>query len=345
MKTLRTAASGALSLALAITPWLTRPIYGQDPLPLPASAGTAEIPRMTVQTAAEGFVMFNGHMYRVTNGQAIRLAEEKILRVSSTGMTDFNGQPINLPAGSMLTLDGRVVPTPSGIRFTDGSSATTDETPPPTTPANAGAANERASMPPLGGNPGYPDRGVTGENLSGLAPAANASAGGTASSQTTVTRTRTTTGAASSNTGRSSGRDSAGGGTTDPTTGVILGPGTGLGTGIPVEGNVISPNPAGSSNTDPNAGNFNTRTTNPSAVPAKGPTASQPATTTRTNTNTGNSATDLNKGTPASGQSTNPNLNPNIKPSTGTGTSTSTGAGTTSGSGTSTNTNTGTSGR
>jgi hypothetical protein len=284
-------------------------------------------------------------MYRVTNGQAIRLAEEKILRVSSTGMTDFNGQPINLPAGSMLTLDGRVVPMPSGIRFTDGSSATTDETPPPTTPANAGASADRALMPPLGGNPGYPDRGVTGENLSGLAPAANASAGGAASSQTTVTGTRTTTtGAASSNTGRSSGRDSAGGGTTDPTTGVILGPGTGLGTGIPVEGNIISTNPAGFNNTDPNAGNFNTRTTNPNAVPAKGPAASQPATTTSPNTNTGNSATgDVNKPAPAAGQSTNQNQNQNVKPSTSTSTGTSTG--TTSGSGTSTNTNTGTSGR
>ncbi|WP_075089261.1 hypothetical protein [Verrucomicrobium spinosum] len=89
-------------------------------------------------------------MYRISNGQAMPVTEEKTLRITSSGATDFTGQPLKIPAGSMLTAGGRVVPMPGGIRFTDGSAATTDTSPPPATPANAGAVADRASLPPWG---------------------------------------------------------------------------------------------------------------------------------------------------------------------------------------------------
>lgn len=333
----------AFAFGCLLTPMLALSTLAQSPTAPTASPADPDAPRFEVQTPTEGFTLFNGKMYRIGNGQAVPVTEEKTLRVSSTGATDFAGQPLKLPAGSMLTLDGRVVPVPGGIRFTDGSSATTDPNPPPATPANAGAAADRASLPPLGGNPGYPDRGVTGENLSGLAPSTGNS-GASSGSAPQSGQNMTSPGAAGTGSGdrgarRSTDRD-PNGGVANPGLPVIIGPGTGVSGGIPGENAVNAGTAAGSAVTNPASTNtgatgtvpgarstdFNTKTTNPNAVPARGTNATQP-TAGGSNLTPGSPASnEINQRTPAPGQGTGTNSG-GTRPSSGTsGSGTGTGS-------------------
>lgn len=333
----------AFAIGCLLTPIFALTALAQSPTAPTASPVDPDAPRLEVQTPADGFTLFNGKMYRIANGQAMPVTEDKTLRITSSGATDFSGQPLKIPAGSMLTLDGRVVPMPGGIRFTDGSAATTDPNPPPATAANAGAAADRASLPPLGGNPGYPDRGVTGENLSGLAPStgnSGISSGGAPQSGQNVT----SPGAAGTESGdrgtrRSTDRDPHGG-VANPGLPVIIGPGTGVSGGIPGENAVNAGTAAGSAVTNPASTNtgatgtvpgarstdFNTKTTNPNAVPARGTNATQP-TTGGSNLTPGSPASnEINQRNPAAGQGTGTNSG-GTRPSSGTsGSGTGTGS-------------------
>lgn len=344
----------AFAFGCLLTPMLALSALAQSPTTPTATPADPDDPRLEVQTPAEGFTLFNGKMYRISNGQAVPVTEEKTLRISSSGATDFTGQPLKIPAGSMLTVDGRVVPMPGGIRFTDGSAATTDTNPPPATPANAGAAADRASLPPLGGNPGYPDRGVTGENLSGLAPATGSPATPSGNSQQSG-QNMTSPGAAGSGSNdrgsRSSSDRDSNGGVANPGLPVIIGPGTGVSGGIPGENAVNTGTAAGGTvtNTNPNAtapnnnnsnGNMNrgntgngaennsvtnpaatntgatgtvpgtrstdinSNTTNPNAVPARGSNATQPTAGGANLTPGSPASNEINRRTPAAGQST-----------------------------------------
>lgn len=344
----------AFAFGCLLTPMLAFSALAQSP----TAPADPDAPRLEIQTPAEGFTLFNGKMYRIANGQAVPVTEERALRITSSGATDFSGQPLKIPAGSMLAVDGRVVPMPGGVRFTDGSAATTDPNPPPATPANAGAAADRASLPPLGGNPGYPDRGVTGENLSGLAPATGTSAAGSSGSQTSgqgMTSPGTTGGGASDrSSSQTDGNRDPRGGVADPGLPVIIGPGTGVSGGIPGENAVNTGNAAGNATmpsnnniTNPaatNTGatgnvpgakstetNSNTNTTNPNAVPARGSNATQP-TARGSNSTPGSPASDeINRRAPSAGQGTGTGPKSN---SSGTRSSSSgTGSGASAGSG------------
>lgn len=313
----------AFAIGCLLTPMLAFSALAQSPTAPTASPVDPDALRLEVQTPAEGFTLFNGKMYRIANGQAMPVTEDKTLRITSSGATDFSGQPLKIPAGSMLTVDGRVVPMPGGIRFTDGSAATTDPNPPPATPANAGATADRASLPPLGGNPGYPDRGVTGENLSGLAPVTGnpaASSGNTQQSGQKMTSPGAAGSGGSDRSGRTSSDRDPNGGVANPGLPVIIGPGTGVSGGIPGENAVNAGTAAGSTATNPvsnpaatNTGatgtapgarstDFNSNTTNPNAVPAKGSNATQP--TGRGSNLPGSPASNEinNRRTPATGQ-------------------------------------------
>ncbi|WP_038166080.1 hypothetical protein [Verrucomicrobium sp. BvORR106] len=354
----------AIAIGCLLTPMFALSALAQSPTSPTASPAEPDALRLEVQTPAEGFTLFNGKMYRIANGQAMPVTEEKTLRITSSGATDFSGQPLKIPAGSMLTADGRVVPMPGGIRFTDGSAATTDPNPAPATPANAGAAADRASLPPLGGNPGYPDRGVTGENLSGLAPVTGNPATSSSSTQQSG-QNMTTPGAAGSGGSDRSSRNSSdrdpNGGVANPGLPVIIGPGTGVSGGIPGENAVNAGNAAGSPVTNPvanpaatNTGatgtvpgarstDFNSNTTNPNAVPAKGSNATQP-TGGGANLTPGSPASNEinNRRTPAAGQGQGTNA-PGTRSSTGSsGTSTGSGTRSSSGSNTGAGSNSGT---
>jgi hypothetical protein len=66
---------------------------------------------------SEGYFVANGASYYARNGQAFRVEREVSLRVLPNGMVGFDGQPLILPAGVMLTTDGRHAPIPRGINF------------------------------------------------------------------------------------------------------------------------------------------------------------------------------------------------------------------------------------
>jgi hypothetical protein len=87
------------------------PPSGTEPR-IAAPEGTVAAPVMT-----EGYFVANGASYYARNGQAFRVEREVSLRVLPHGMVGFDGQPLILPAGVMLTTDGRHAPIPPGINF------------------------------------------------------------------------------------------------------------------------------------------------------------------------------------------------------------------------------------
>ncbi|HYF35176.1 MAG TPA: hypothetical protein VD994_07820 [Prosthecobacter sp.] len=132
-----------------------------------ASAQTAISPAAGPTTAVnaalpEGFIMINGKVHMVQKGRAVPLNQELTLRVTPTGITGFDQTPRTLSNDTMLTMDGRVVPIPEGLVIA----------PPPPRISDEAARNL--------------DAGVSGENLSGLAP------GRSAPPPTRVTTTVTT---------------------------------------------------------------------------------------------------------------------------------------------------------
>ena len=66
---------------------------------------------------AEGYFVTNGASYFTRNGQAFKVEREVSIRVTPTGIIGFDGQPLALGPGMMLTPDGRHAPIPAGINF------------------------------------------------------------------------------------------------------------------------------------------------------------------------------------------------------------------------------------
>lgn len=66
---------------------------------------------------AEGYFVANGASYFTRNGQAFKVEREVSLRVTPTGIMGFDGQPLRLGAGMMLTPDGRHARIPAGINI------------------------------------------------------------------------------------------------------------------------------------------------------------------------------------------------------------------------------------
>ena len=66
---------------------------------------------------AEGYFVTNGASYFTRNGQAFKVEREVSIRVTPTGIIGFDGQPLALGPGMMLTPDGRHAPIPAGLNF------------------------------------------------------------------------------------------------------------------------------------------------------------------------------------------------------------------------------------
>ena len=66
---------------------------------------------------AEGYFVVNGVTYFTRQAQAFRVEREVTLRVTPNGIFGFDGKPLNLAAGIMLTPDGRHAPIPAGINL------------------------------------------------------------------------------------------------------------------------------------------------------------------------------------------------------------------------------------
>lgn len=61
-----------------------------------------------------GYYVVDGITYAVHEGKSVRLNKEVSLRVTPTGIIGFDGAPITLPPGQMLTSDGRYAQIPPG---------------------------------------------------------------------------------------------------------------------------------------------------------------------------------------------------------------------------------------
>jgi hypothetical protein len=136
-----------------------------QPTPLPAQniPPTAGPAPSLQQQKPDGFIMVGGKTYIVRQGVAMPLDQELILRVTPSGVIGFDGRPRTITSNAMMTSDGQIVALPRGIVFSQQRPAIVD--------TNVAIA----------GDPRLQDRGVYGQNVSGLAPAARATAKGTTS--------------------------------------------------------------------------------------------------------------------------------------------------------------------
>ena len=96
--------------ALAFSQLGNSPQSGSQPL---AAAPDGAI----VSPIAEGYFVANGASYFTRNGQAFRVEREVSIRVTPNGIIGFDGQPLVLGPGIMLTPDGRHAPIPAGINI------------------------------------------------------------------------------------------------------------------------------------------------------------------------------------------------------------------------------------
>ena len=84
----------------------------------PQTQPLAAAPDGTVATPlAEGYFVANGASYFTRNGQAFRVERAVSIRVTPTGIIGFDGQPLPLAQGMMLTTDGRHAPIPPAINI------------------------------------------------------------------------------------------------------------------------------------------------------------------------------------------------------------------------------------
>lgn len=99
----------------------------------------------------DGFIVRNGVMHLVRNGVAAPLDREMTLKVTPQGVTGFDEVFRRLTPDAMLTMDGRIITPPADIVFA--------VVPQPLPPTTSQTEAERRL-----------DRGVTGQNTSGLYP-------------------------------------------------------------------------------------------------------------------------------------------------------------------------------
>lgn len=117
---------------------------------LSPAAGSTVTPTQT--NRQDGFIVRNGVMHLVRNGIAAPLDREMTLKVTPQGITGFDEVFRRLTPDAMLTMDGRIINPPADIVF-----SAVPPPPPPATPQQTGTERRL-------------DRGVTGQNTSGLYP-------------------------------------------------------------------------------------------------------------------------------------------------------------------------------
>lgn len=99
---------------------------------------------VTVNPTAEGYFVANGASYYTRNGLAFKVEREVSIRVTPTGIIGFDGQPLALAAGMMLTPDGRHVAIPAGI---NRQALPGTANPFPASPAEARRSGENVPQP------------------------------------------------------------------------------------------------------------------------------------------------------------------------------------------------------
>ncbi|MDB6074312.1 MAG: hypothetical protein JWO89_1952, partial [Verrucomicrobiaceae bacterium] len=65
----------------------------------------------------EGFVVLDGKTYFVRSGQASAVSQTTAETARRNGIANLDTLPTTLKAGTMMTLDGKIVPIPSGVVF------------------------------------------------------------------------------------------------------------------------------------------------------------------------------------------------------------------------------------
>lgn len=110
------------------------------PMPATPPTGTTATATTAVTPIPDGFFLRDGNVYVIRNGAFSLVTKEQVLRIEPNGtVTGFDGRTWQIPAGQILTTDGRIVPVdPSLLTLDDRTRASTT---------------------------------ITGENRSGLAPA------------------------------------------------------------------------------------------------------------------------------------------------------------------------------
>jgi hypothetical protein len=104
------------------------------------TADTPETTPLAVSKAARssGFFSANDRMYFLHNGRSYPVTTQYLLRVGRNGITGFDGRPMPLLNGHMLTAKGEIVPLPKDIK---GLPAPSKAPPPPETPLPEPPAN------------------------------------------------------------------------------------------------------------------------------------------------------------------------------------------------------------
>jgi hypothetical protein len=111
--------------------WMANGVEKPGAPPAPAAAIPPELPAVQ-----EGYFVLDGAAYVLRDGKVSRLMKEVSLRVTPGGILGFDGTPITLPAGKMLTNDGSHVRIPAGI------------TPKGPVPVEPGATDPATTPPP-----------------------------------------------------------------------------------------------------------------------------------------------------------------------------------------------------
>lgn len=103
-----------------------------------------------VTPITEGYFVANGATYHMRNGNAFKVEREVSIRVTPGGIIGFDGKPLALGAGMMLTPDGRHAPIPAGINL---QALPGNANPFPASPAEARRASESAPRPAVRDTP------------------------------------------------------------------------------------------------------------------------------------------------------------------------------------------------
>lgn len=94
--------------------WTAYSFSQLGPTATPLASGPEPI---AASPSAEGYFVVNGISYYTRQGQAYRVERDVTLRVTPTGIIGFDGKPLILARGLMLTPDGRHSPIPPGINI------------------------------------------------------------------------------------------------------------------------------------------------------------------------------------------------------------------------------------
>ena len=260
----------SLSICLAILVTAAAPVLRSQDAPKPDAALGTPI------AISDGFIVLDGKTYFLHSGQASPVDAVIANRAREAGIANLDTLASSLKAGTMMTMEGKVVAIPSGVQF----SKLLESTPP---------ADERAA-----------ERSISSQNTTGLAPASKNPIMLGQPGNTNAPPSGTT-----NQTGAANGTAGSGSTTRNNNTG------TGIVNPLDTGGVIISGQPANSTTTTNPDGTVTTTTgtgvaTNPNTNP---PTTNGTSTTNGTVT-TGNPAgsnSSIQTGNPAGTNNSGPN--------------------------------------